>query len=139
MISNRRGRDPYRAIASNYRGPEVLSASSVELTVLLYEQLVADLRGAAIALRSGQIEAKSTNIQRATDILFELLGSLDHARGGEVSQRLETWYQFMVNAIAGFSRRLDPDGLDQLAVLVDELLEAWRSVSPAAAISREEF
>ena len=45
----------------------------------------------------------------------------------------------MVNAIAGFSRRLDPDGLDQLAVLVDELLEAWRSVSPAAAISREEF
>ena len=73
--------------ASAYNHSSVMSSTPAQLVVLLYERLVADLQGAAIAIRSGDIEGKSKRLQRASDVIFELLGSLDRSEGGEISEK----------------------------------------------------
>ena len=123
------GRDP---AAAAYRESRLLSSSPEDLVVMAYERLLADLRGAAIAIRAHDIERKSLRIQRATDILFELMASLDHAQGGEISQRLAALYAYMISRIGEASRNLDAAALDEVAGYVDSLLQAWTSVAAEA-------
>ena len=80
--------DGMETAASTYRRSRVMSSTPAELVVVLYEKLLSDLKGAAIAIRAGDLETKAERTQRATDITFELLASLDREQGGEVGQRL---------------------------------------------------
>lgn len=113
---------------SAYQRARVLSATPVGLVVLLYERLLADLKGAAIAMRAGDIPTKASRVQNATDILFELLGALDEEAGGEVSQRLSALYQYMIARIGEASRTMDAAILDELMDHVSALASAWRTV-----------
>lgn len=119
----------YGSAASAYRESRVMSAAPTDLVVMLYERLLADLRGAALAIRAGDIEAKSAKVQRATDVIFELLASLDRTRGGEVGQRLAALYSYMISRVGQASRTLDADALDELAGNVESLLQAWQSIA----------
>jgi flagellar protein FliS len=112
-----------------YRRSRVMSSTPAELVVMLYERLLADLKGAAIAIRAGDLETKCSRVQRATDVIIELLASLDREQGGEVSARLSALYSYMISRIGESSRRLDPQGLDEIAGHVESLLAAWRTVA----------
>lgn len=106
-----------------------MSSTPVELIVMLHERLLADLKGAAIAIRTEHLEAKATRVQSATDVLFELMSSLDRQKGGEVSDRLAALYSYMIARIADASRALDPTPLDEVANHVESLLSAWSEVA----------
>ena len=94
-----------------------------------YERLLADLRGAALAIRTDDIETKSDRLQRANDVIFELLSSLDRHGGGEVSERLAALYTYMISRLGEVGRTMDAAILDELAGHAESLLSAWRSVA----------
>lgn len=123
------GRSGGSSAASSYRQTRVMSSTPVELIVMLHERLLADLKGAAIAIRTEHFEAKAARVQSATDVLFELMASLDRQRGGEVSDRLAALYSYMIARIADASRALDPTPLDEVANHVESLLSAWAEVA----------
>jgi flagellar protein FliS len=112
----------------------VLSSDPAELVVLLYERLLADLEGGAIAIRAHDLEAKAVRLQRANDVIFELLAALDRERGGEVSQRLAALYTYMITRLGEASRTLDIAVLEELSGHVRSLLSAWRTVAEAAPV-----
>lgn len=117
------------AVAAAYNRSRVMSSTPAELVVLLYERLLADLRGAALAVRAGDIEGRSQKVQRATDIIFELLASLDRAEGGEIGERLAALYTYMISRLGEASRRTDASVLDELAGHTESLLAAWRAAA----------
>lgn len=123
------GRAGGSGAASSYRQTRVMSSTPVELIVMLHERLLADLKGAAIAIRSDNIQAKATRAQSATDVIFELMSSLDRQRGGEVSDRLAALYNYMLSRISDASRTLDPAPLDEVAGHVESLLTAWAEIA----------
>ncbi|MEQ1855317.1 MAG: flagellar export chaperone FliS [Longimicrobiales bacterium] len=134
MSTQRSGR-PVDAVAAAYRRSRVLTGSPAELVVLLYERLLADLEGSAIAIRAGDLEAKAVRLQRATDVIFELLGALDHEVGGEVSQRLAALYTYMITRLGEASRTLDVAILEELSGHVRSLLTAWRTVAEGSVVA----
>lgn len=121
--------------ASAYRQSRVLSSTPVDLVVMLYERLLADLRGAANAVRSGDIEAKAERVQRANDVLFELLTTLDRDRGGEVAERLAALYGYMITRVGESSRKMDAAGFDEVAGHVEPLLAAWSAIAREPDVS----
>jgi len=123
------GDDGLRAAASSYHRSRVMSSSPAELIVLLYQQLLADLKGAAIAIRAHDLEAKSRRIARATDVIFELMGALDREAGGELGERLAALYAYMFSRVSEASRALDADALEEVAEHVEALLSAWRTIA----------
>ncbi len=133
MSSGRAARGTGDAVAMAYRRSRVMSSTSADLVVLLYERLLADLEGAAIAIRAGDIAAKATRLQRASDVIYELLGALDRDRGGEVSHRLAALYTYMITRLGVVSRTLDVSILDELGGHVKGLLTAWRAVAEQEA------
>ncbi len=128
MTSRLPGRPP-GAGAEAYRRSRVLGSGPAEQIVLLYERLLADLEGVQIAIRHDDIEAKAVRLQRANDVIFELLGALDRDRGGEVAQRLAALYTYMITRLGEASRTLDVAVLAELAGHVRSLLSAWRTVA----------
>lgn len=112
-----------------YQRARVTSATPAALVVLLYERLLVDLKAAASAMRKDDVQTKARRIQNATDILFELFGSLDQERGGEVTQRLAALYNYMIARIGEASRSMNPAALDELADHVESLTAAWRAVA----------
>src|SRR6516162_2739350 len=78
-----------------YLESRILAADPVELVNLLYQACRQCVRDAREHLAAGRIGERSRAITRACEILIELAGSLDHARGGEISQRLAQLYDYM--------------------------------------------
>ena len=125
----RRRDDVVAQAASSYTRSKVMSSSPVELVVLLYERLLADLKGGAIAIRAGNMEAKTERVSKATDVIFELLGALNREAGGEVSERLAALYSYMFSRVTQASRDMDADALDEVAEHVEALLSSWRALA----------
>jgi len=129
MSAFRRRGDPIEAAASAYRQSRVMGSTPAQLIVMLYERLLADLKGAAIAIRAGDLVTKAEKVQQATDVIFELLASLDQSQAGEVGQRLGALYSYMISRVGQASRGLDAEGLDEVAGHVESLLSAWTAVA----------
>lgn len=108
-----------------YQENSVLHMRQEDLVPLLYEHLLVNLKRASKQISAGDIEGKATSVQRATDILYELLGTLDHEVGGELASRLASLYGYFLREISEASRALEAQRLAPLIEMVSSLHESW--------------
>jgi flagellar secretion chaperone FliS len=83
------------SIQHSYREAAVRGASPVGLVVRLYEQIVEDLRHAAIALKQTDIEGRTNRIKHAIVVIGHLQSALDFVNGGKVAKDLDHFYNVM--------------------------------------------
>lgn len=114
-----------RGAQTAYRQNSVLSTSPEQLVVLLYEHLIINLKKADRQIRTKDFQGKAESLTRANDIVLELLASLDFEKGGEISSRLASLYDFFTKEIARVSRTLDTARLGQLVDMAQELHQSW--------------
>lgn len=119
-----------------YRQTRVLGSSREQLVVLLYDHLLAALRRAASQIRDGDIEGRVDSLARASDIITELLSTLDFEAGGDLASRLSALYAYFMGEIGGIARHPDAERLERMTALVASLHESW--ISAAAATSTNE-
>jgi flagellar protein FliS len=113
-----------------YLEAEVLGASPVKLVEILYRAAVESVAAARRHLRNGEIRERSRSITKASGIVNELMLSLDHARGGDISRGLVELYAYMqTRLIEANTRQIDPP-LAEVEQLLNVLSEAWRAVPP---------
>ena len=79
---------------------QILGASPVELTQLLYAEARRAISRACVCTRMQDPAGRSQAVSRAMDIVTELNSSLDLARGGDLSQRLRTIYTWVLEQLA---------------------------------------
>jgi len=77
---------------SSYREAVTRGARPVQLVIALYEQSIADLRGAIVALEKNDIEERTRAINHAIMVIGHLESSLDKKQGGAVAVQLERFY-----------------------------------------------
>jgi flagellar protein FliS len=77
---------------------------------------------------SDDILGRSKAISKAVSILTELMISLDHKRGGEISANLKRLYSYMQQRLlfAHTQKKMEP--LVEVVGLLSTLLEAWKVV-----------
>lgn len=111
-----------------YRKQGVMTASPVELIVMLYDGLKKNLLLAQKKMKNGDsIEATHKHLIRAQDIVSELISSLD--MNIEMSENLLSLYEFILYSIGEVNLKKDPELLDPLIVIVQQLKEAWEEIS----------
>jgi flagellar protein FliS len=119
--------NPYQA----YTDGRIYSDNPLNLVVALYEGALDATQQAAKALRAGDIPVRTKAINKAIAILTELLVSLDHKKGGEISQNLKRLYSYMqVQLLTAHARKL-PAPIDEVSSLLSTLLEGWRGAAVA--------
>ncbi|HYA25987.1 MAG TPA: flagellar export chaperone FliS [Terriglobales bacterium] len=116
-----------------YRESAVRGASPVRLVVMLYEQIVEDLRQAIRAIEENRIEARTHAINHAIVIIGHLQNKLDHTHGGEVARNLEWFYNVSRQKLLEAQLRASQEILTQQISLFLGLRDAWIEVDHAEA------
>jgi flagellar protein FliS len=113
-----------------YLESRILSADPIELVNLLYQACTGAVREARHHLANGEIAGRSRSITKASEILIELTTSLDHQRGGEISQRLGQLYDYMLHRLTEANFQQSDAPLTEVLGLLSTLSEAWEGLKP---------
>jgi flagellar protein FliS len=114
----------------------VAAASPHQLIVLLFEGARAALGRARLAIGRGDVAARGAAISKALAIIDDgLKASLDVDRGGQIAERLNALYDYMIARLAMANLECDVRKVDEIDQLLAELEHAWRQIGskPQAA------
>src|ERR1700734_3666149 len=98
---------PNAALA--YRETSSLGASPVGVVVLLYDRLAQDIHAAIAAMKSGNVEDRSSRINHGLLILQQLQGNLDFAAGGAAARQLDVFYSHIRGKLLEAQIRQSPE------------------------------
>lgn len=93
---------------------------------MLYEAAIRNLRNAAVCIDKKDLAGKGVAIGKAHDIVNELMNTLDHSLGNEVTQNLERLYAFMIETMIQANIENSKEKLATVQKNLETLLEGWR-------------
>ncbi|MBS4204978.1 flagellar export chaperone FliS [Lederbergia citrea] len=112
--------NPYQA----YRTNAVTTASPGELTLMLYNGCLKFINLAKNAIETKNIEAKNTNIQKAQNIVSELMVTLNMDM--EISKNMMTLYDYANRRLIEANIRGDITILEEVEELITEFRDTWK-------------
>lgn len=114
--------NPYQSYQQN----SVNTASPGELTLMLYNGCLKFIHQAKRAITEKNIEMKNTNIQKAQNIIQELMVTLNMDL--EISQNMMSLYDYMNRRLIEANIKNDTAILDEVEGLVTEFRNTWKEV-----------
>lgn len=115
--------------AQAYLQTHVQSRSPLELVVMLYDGAIRFLREAQDAMIARDLVAKGRSLSRALAILNELQNNLNFEQGGELAERLDSLYTYMIGRLVDANIKSDPAGIQECLALLDNLRGAWVEIA----------
>jgi flagellar protein FliS len=112
-----------------YLQAEVLSADPIKLVQLLYRGTIDNVVTARRHLAAGEIRQRSKSITKAWEILLELIRSLDHSQGGDLSKNLASLYTYMQRRLMEANSQQSDRQLQEVETLLTTLLDGWQQVT----------
>jgi len=110
----------------SYRKSAIEGASPIGLVIALYDTLSGDLRRAAAALRSNDIEQRCRDLNHATLVLGQLEDWLDQVNGGDLARSLSGFYAYLRARLLEASISHSPQLLEQQIELILQVRSAWQ-------------
>lgn len=88
----------------------------------------------ALAKAAGAIERKDIGLRtlqlnKATDIVMNLKGTLNHEVGGEISANLDRLYDYMVRCLYEANRDNDESKVREVRGLLSQISEGWSQIA----------
>lgn len=106
--------------------PTITAGSGARPTIPeQYELLLAKLARAEGEFDSVELAGRSTHLEEASGIVFDLLYSLDFRSGGELVPRLAAVYGYLANQILVVSKSKDKTQLTILRDMIKTLRQSW--------------
>lgn len=102
-----------------------MGASPVQLVVMLYDGALRFMESGKRAMAQGEIFKQNDQLQRAQNIVLELMSTLDMKKGGEVSQNLMALYTYVLEQLVEGNVRDSAEYIDRAAKVMSELREGW--------------
>jgi flagellar protein FliS len=106
----------------------VAAADPHRLVLMLMDGALERLAVARGCMERNEIGAKAQLINRTIQIIGELRGSLDIARGAEVAQNLDALYDYMIRRLLQASLKNSVEMLDEVGKLLRDVRDAWSQV-----------
>ena len=122
--------DPYGAYAEG----TLTSGGPLQLVIALYEKAIDCVRLAKSCLETGDIPGRSKAINKGLQILTELLVSLDHEKGGEISANLRRLYSYLQCRLLDAHSQQQKAPLIEAERLLNTMLEGWHGAARKMAL-----
>ena len=118
---------PHR-FSNEYRHNEVATSSQGKLIIMMYEGALKFVTLAIEGIDSKDLSKKGTYINKTHDIVNELSCALDMKKGGDVAQKLESLYQFILHQLTLANIKSDRKALESIVNVLTPLMEAWKEL-----------
>ncbi len=112
----------------SYKKLQVDTSCPIGLVIMLYDRAIVLLNKAKDEISEKQYEAKGLTLEKASDIIIELMTTLDKDKGGEIASSLANLYSFVLREITNANSRLDTKSLDNAVKILSELRESWETI-----------
>ncbi|MBR3117982.1 flagellar export chaperone FliS [Oceanobacillus profundus] len=109
-----------------YQNNAVNTASGGELTLMLYNGCMKFIKQAMKDVNDNNYEAKNKNIQKAQNIIQELMITLDPKM--EISKQIMPLYEFMQFQLKEANIKNDVKKLEEVLEFVTEFRDTWKQV-----------
>lgn len=109
-----------------YQNNSVNTASGGELTLMLYNGCIKFIKQAIKDMQNGSFEAKNTNIQKAQNIVQELMVTLDPEV--EISQQIMPLYEYILHQLKEGNVKNEVAFLEEALEYVVEFRDTWKQV-----------
>lgn len=109
-----------------------MMASPIELVRMLYRFVIEQLQDASRCHRAGDIQGRGNATTKATDGIVELLNSLNHDQGAEVSRTLTDLYSYMAARVLQGHIDQDCGPFEEVEKLMATLLDGWTGIQEGA-------
>ena len=109
-----------------YQQNSVTQSSPGELTLMLYNGCLKFLNQAKKGIEAKDIEMKNTNIQKAQNILRELMVTLDMSV--PVSASMFSLYEYMINRLIEANIKNNTEIVDEVIGYTAEFRDTWKQV-----------
>lgn len=113
--------NPYQ----QYKENSILTASPEELVLMLYNGIQRFIEEAKIAIDKKDFNKANESIQRAQDIITELMLTLD--MNYEISKNLYSLYDYMMRRMVEANIKKDIDILDEVKGFAYDLKQTWNT------------
>ena len=114
--------NPYKTYEQN----SVTTASAGELTIMLYNGCLKFINKAKQAIRENSVAERNTNIQKAQNIIRELMVTLDMEY--DVSTNMMALYEFIYQSLLEANIKNDINKLEDAEQIVIEFRNTWKQV-----------
>ena len=106
----------------------ITDADPHRLIQLLYNGALERINMAKARMHAKDFEGKGKLISKAIEIIGGLRSFLDFEKGGELSARLESLYDYMERTLFEANARNDVTKLDEVADLLRAVKEGWDGI-----------
>lgn len=118
-----------RAVANpyeKYKQQDVLMANPVELIIMLYDGCIKQLKLSKIAIQDAKMDKVNVSLQKAQDIIMELIMSLDLHY--EMANELLKIYEFIIDEIVDINISKNETKIDPIVEILNDLKKSWQHV-----------
>ena len=117
-------------INQHYESQTILSASPMELVLLLYDHGLRCLNKALTAFPADGEDIDQMNIfhehvLESQNYITELACALDVERGGEMAMQIERLYEFMLRHLVDANNSCRPEPVQDVVKMMSELRDGW--------------
>ncbi len=111
---------------NEYLKQSVEGVAQGDLILILYEAGITCLNLAKRKILEQETEGAHNALVRATNVVRELMASLNMEKGGEIAQNLLRLYAYINRRIMESNARKETSGIDEALMLFSRLQETWR-------------
>ncbi len=111
-----------------YRKNAVMSATPLQLIVMLYDGSLRFLDLGIKAMKSKKYYEQNENFQKAQKIIVELISSLNEEAGGEIASNLKNIYVFIYDSLVKSNLEDDVELALKCRKIIADLRGAWYDV-----------
>lgn len=113
---------PYSAV-QQYKTQTINSMTNGELLILLFDEVIKNLKIACTMLREQNYETSEKCTKKCKDIINYLINILD--RQYPLSQDLYQIYSFFNQKIIAAEIKRDPESLEEITPLIEDMRQTW--------------
>ena len=120
---------------NQYRRTQVLTASDIQLIVLLYDGALQSLELAREGILTNNYVDKARFLGRAVAIVTELSNVLDMEQGKDIARALRRLYDYMLDEFTQANLRHNARHLDGPIRCLSTLREGWHTLAQQGAMA----
>lgn len=110
---------------NQYQNTQVTTASPEKILLMLYDGAINFTRIARERMEQGDVAGKAKFIGKGLAIVTELMNTLNHDVGGEIAQRLEQLYVYIIDEYTAANVNNSVKSLDNALKILTSLRETW--------------
>lgn len=114
-----------------YQNNSVNTASGPQLTLMLYDGCIRFVKRGIKATEDKDYQVKNEQLQKAQDIIRELMITLDPKV--EISKQMMSLYDYILHLLQEGNIKNDLDSLEEALDLITDFRDTWREAMKQAA------